>query len=151
MKKLTLIVLLATVGGLGWRAFTHDAPDPKLIYDHFWVDHVPRDKHEKFLAMWLMSEHPVGRFVTRTQWTGQWEEFHYHLLPKTDASMDLLFGNNNERERITWSARPCHENGFDFCLDIAGTSRGTKRYYSKKAWGGQHVNLDAIAASLSAE
>lgn len=151
MKNIALILLLAISGGLGWRALRHDAPDSKLIFDRFWVDHEPRDKQEKFLAMWVMSEHPVGRFVTRTVWTGVWEEFHYHLLPRDEWAMDMLFGNNNERQRVRWQARPCHENGFDFCLDLSGTSRGTKRYYSKKEWGGQHVNPETIAASLAAE
>jgi hypothetical protein len=45
------------------RAITHDAPDSKLIFDRFWIDHEPRTKHETFLAMWVMSEQPVGRFV----------------------------------------------------------------------------------------
>jgi hypothetical protein len=149
MKKLGLIVLLALAGGVGWRARTHDSADSKLIFDRFWVDHEPRAKHETFLAMWVMSEHPVGRFVTRTIWTGQWEEFHYHLRPRQDGSMDLLFGNSDERQRLNWKVRACRENGFDYCLDVSGTSRGTAHYYSKKAWGGQRADFDAIAAALA--
>src|SRR5262245_20998281 len=39
MKKLGAVLLLAMACGIGWRALTYDAPDTKLIFDRFWVDH----------------------------------------------------------------------------------------------------------------
>ena len=135
MKKLALLGILVA-GVLVWRARTTDAPDPKLLFDRFWVDHATRDIREQFQALYVSGEHPVGNFSTRTTWTGQWEGFHYHVVPREDGTFDALFPNTGETQRIHYTARPCQENGFDFCLDISGSSRGVKRYYSRKAWAG---------------
>ena len=136
MKKLAIVMGLFLVAGLGWRQLraTHDAPDAKLLFDRFWVDHEPRQGDDKFQVMFVESEHPFGRFVKRTMWTGAFEEYHYHVIPREPGVLDLLFGATREIQRVRYHARPCHEQGFDFCLELSGTSRGVKRYYSKKEW-----------------
>ena len=48
--------------------------------------------------------------------------------------IELLFGATRERQRVRYVARRCNERGFDFCLDIAGSSRGVQHYFSKKEW-----------------
>ena len=148
MKKLALVMVLCLVGGLGWRQLrrsAHDAPDPKLLFDRFWIDHEPRQPEDKFLVLLVESEHPFGRFVKRTLWTGNWEAFHYHVVPREDGVLDLLFGATNERQRIRYSARRCNENKFDFCLEVSGSSRGVRRYYSKKEWQTKTGDIDALA------
>jgi hypothetical protein len=149
-KKLTaVIVVLAAVGAL-WRMRASDAPEPKLLFDRFWVDHEPRQPGEKFKVMFVSGQEPIGRFVDRTPWTGAFELFHYHMLPREDGVMDMLFGHTNERQRVRWSARRCNENGFDYCLDVSGTSRGVKRYYSKKQWDARsEADVDAILQRLA--
>src|SRR5262245_9326163 len=145
MKKLALGIVLFIAGGVAWRALRGDAAEPKLLFARFWVDHEPRDPKGKFQVLFVNSEFPFGHFATRTMWTGAWEGFHYHIVPREDGVMDFLFGNTNERQRIKYTARPCHERGFDYCLDITGASRGVKRYYSKKEWGRARAEDDAIA------
>jgi hypothetical protein len=145
MKKLALGMILLAGVGLGWRALRSDAPDPKLIFDRFWVDHEPRSPDEKFQPFFINSDFPFGRFVVRNMWRGQFEEFHYHVIPKQDGVLDLLFGSTREIQRIRYTAQPCHESGFDYCLDITGTSRGVKRYYSKKEWGQAHSVDEGLA------
>ena len=144
MKKLALGMMLLVGGGLAWRSMHADAPDPKLIFDRFWVDHMPQSAEEQFQPFWIRSEHPFGRFLVRNQWTGTFEDFHYHVLPKEPGALDLLFGRTHEIERVRYTARPCNENGFDYCLDISGTSRGVKRYYSKKDWGPMRSEDEAL-------
>ena len=134
MKKLALAVVLTLVGAVAWRVHTRDAPDAKLLFGRFWIDHEPRDEKETFQALFVDGEHPFGHFAARTVWTGQWEGFHYHVLPRQEGAIDLLFGATRERQRARYVARRCHENGFDFCLELSGSSRGVKRYYSKKEW-----------------
>lgn len=135
MKKLVLAVtLIMMLGGLGWRARHRDAPDPALLFHQFWIDHEPRDEHEKFSILFVNAEHPFGHFGVRTTWTAQLEFFHYHVIPKEPGVIDFLFGTTRERQRVRYTASRCSERGFDFCLDIDGTSRGVKRYYSKKEW-----------------
>lgn len=147
MKKLALGMILLIGGGVAWRAMRSDAPDPKLIYDRFWIDHEPHAPKEQFQVLVVNSEFPMGHFATRTMWTGVLEFFHYHIAPREDGVIDFLFGNTNERQRVKYTARRCHERGFDYCLEIAGTSRGVQRYYSKKEWERQ-TNEDAFVAQL---
>ena len=145
MKKIALGMMLLVAGGVAWRMVKSDAPDPKLIFDRFWVDHLPNSPNEKFQPFFINSEIPFGRFVTRTAFLGQFEEFHYHVIPKEPGVIDFLFGATREIQRVKYAARPCHESGFDYCLDIAGTSRGVKRYYSKKEWGPTHSEEEGLA------
>jgi hypothetical protein len=152
MKKLIVpMLLVVAVATWGWRwMHKSDAPAPKLLFDRFWVDHQPRDDHEKFQAMFVSGEHPFGHFATRTVWTGAWEGFHYHLVPREEAAMDMLFGHTREMQRVRWTAQPCHDGGFDFCLEIAGASRGVKRYYSRREWGVRSAaDAEGIAQSLA--
>jgi hypothetical protein len=134
MKKIALGMILLVGGGLAWRAWRSDAPDPKLVFDRFWIDHQPRDVEEKFQVFFINSEFPFGRFVTRTAFLGSFEEFHYHVRPREEGVLDFLFGSTREIQRVKLTAKSCNESGFDYCLDINGTSRGVKRYYSKKEW-----------------
>ncbi len=134
MKKLAIGLLLVVVGGAAWRAHRSDAPEAKLLFDRFWVDHEPRDPAEKFQVLFVNGEQPFGHFAHRTFWTGAWEAFHYHVVPREDGVIDFLFGATGERQRVRYTARRCSERGFDFCLEIAGSSRGVKRYFSKKEW-----------------
>jgi hypothetical protein len=134
MKNLLVSVVLLLIGGVAWRVVKHDAPDAKLLFGRFWVDHEPSDDQEKFQAMLVDGEHPFGHFATRTMWTGQWEGFHYHLVPREDGVIDLLFGATRERQRVRYVAHRCSEGGFDYCLDVTGSSRGVRRYFSKKEW-----------------
>ena len=126
-----------------------DAPQPKLLFDRFWVDHQPREPQEKFRVVFVSGREPFGQFVDRTPWTGAFELFHYHMVPHKDGVIDCIFGHTQERQQLSYTARPCHENGFDYCLELSGTSRGVKRYYSKKEWGAHSpAEADAIAAQL---
>lgn len=149
MKKLALGLMLVAVGGVAWRTVRSDAPEAKLLFDRFWIDHEPRNPADKFLVMFVNGEHPFGHFATRTMWTGQWEAFHYHVVPREEGVMDFLFGATNERQRVRYTARRCHENGFDFCLEVTGSSRGVRRYYSKKEWQGK--SEPEVAALLDAK
>ena len=148
MKKLLLVLLVVGAAGALWRVRTADAPNPKLVFDRFWVDHQPRDPKEKFKVFFIDGGEPFGRFVDRTMWTGVWDLFHYHVVPRDNGVVDAYFGSSNEWQRLRYTARPCHENGFDFCLDVSGNSRGVHRYFSKKEWGAHAADLDRLAASL---
>ena len=134
MKKLLLSLMLVAVVGAAWRMLGRDAHEPKQLFDRIWVDHQPRDQDEKFQILWVNGERPFGHFASRTVWLGQFEFFHYHVIPREDGVMDLLFGATREIQRVRYQVRTCNENGFDLCLDVSGTSRGPGHYYSKKEW-----------------
>jgi hypothetical protein len=149
MKRLTVALLMVAAGAMGWRALRERA-EPKLLFDRFWIDHNPRDYKEQFLGLHVSGEYPVGNYSTRTTWTGRWEGFHYHVVPREEGAMDLMFPATNEHMRVKYRAWRCHENDFDYCLEISGSSRGTKRYYSKKAWETRSDDIAATARLLGA-
>jgi hypothetical protein len=132
MKKLTVVMVgLAVV--LALRMSHHDN---KLVFDRFWVDHLPRNADDQFQSLFLNGEIPVGHFGTQTPWRGEWEAFHYHIVARGDGELDLLF--RNDRQRVQMRARECSEQGFDYCLEVTGSSRGVQRYYSQRAWDKRH-------------
>jgi hypothetical protein len=143
MKKLLVAALLISVGGLAWRAAHRPSSEPKLLFDRFWVDRLPRDPGEEFHALIVHGEHPMGHFQTRTAWTGRWEGFHYHLSARENNALTALFPASKQQEKITWTVRRCNEQGFDLCLELTGASRGT-RYFSKQEWGSR-TDVDPTA------
>jgi len=140
MKKLAVVtVLVAAVTAVLWRA--RDASDYKLLYDRFWIDHAPNGPREQFLSLFVHGDHPAGHVGKQTMWKGAWEAFHYHVVPREDGVIDLIFPETGEKERQRYTARACSENGFDFCLEISGGTRIARRYYSKKGWDSKHAAL----------
>lgn len=149
MKKAMLALLVLVVAGALWRSRTTDAPaNPKLVFDRFWIDHEPQSPTEKFKVFFIDGGEPFGRIVDRTIWTGLWEGFHYHVVPREDGVVDAFFGNTGDWQRLRYAARPCHEKGFDYCLELTGNARGAHRYYSKKEWGAHAGDLDTLVERL---
>ena len=136
MKKLLWMSVLAIGLGLGWRAWqgttTSDGGDPKLLFDRLWVDHLPRSERDTVQVFVAVTEQPVGVFENRARWKGAWEVFRYER--RSNDQIDFLFPHTRDRERAGYRASRCHQDGFDFCLELAGASRGTQRYYSRKGW-----------------
>jgi len=46
----------------------------------------------------------------------------------------MRFPQTRSDDRVVYSAGACKARGFDYCLELRGTSRGVKRYYSKRGW-----------------
>jgi hypothetical protein len=143
MRRAVLAVALVASLGWAWRAHRHaaDAGDAKILFHRFWIDHMPTSPQEKFQVLFVNGEMPFGHYGVRDAWTANLEFFHYHMVPRADGELDFLFGRTNERQRVKYAARSCHEQGFDFCLEIRGSNRGVQRYYSKKEWGVENVDL----------
>jgi hypothetical protein len=139
MRKTILAFALIVAGGLAWRALRSEPAGLELVFDRFWVDHLPRGETDQFNALFLSGESPGGHFAVQTPWEGRWQGFHYHVVPRQKGVLDLFFGPRGGRERVQISARHCREEGFDFCLSITGNSRGVERYYSKNAWRGSAI------------
>ncbi len=141
MRRALVVTVLLAGGLFAWRAHRADAPDGKLLFGRFWIDHQPRSPKEQFQALFVNDRIPFGHFAVRDAWEAHVEFFHYHVVPKEDGVIDFLYGKTNENHRVRYLARPCNEQGFDYCLDISGTSRGVHRYYSKKEWSTDAVDV----------
>ena len=162
MKKLLLATaLLGTVGYGGWR-LTHgggssetSVDDSKLALDRIWIDHIPRSEKDMIQIFAAVTEEEFGVFQQTSAWKGSFELFRFAF--KGDQ-IHATFPQDNEKEKITVKATRCNEGQMDYCLEISGTSRGVKKYYSRKGWeiDGAHSvkeleqRTDALATQLSA-
>jgi hypothetical protein len=138
MKKALLVTaLLATVGYGGWRlahrggspATTMD--DNKLALDRIWIDHLPRTERDTIQIFAAVSEENFGVFQQTSVWKGNFELFQFKAQ---GDKLKVVFPQDNDKEELRTKARPCNEGQMDYCLEIEGSSRGVKKYYSRKGW-----------------
>ena len=164
MKKVLLAMALVGVGYGGWR-LTHrgggseaaetSLDDSKLALDRIWIDHLPRTEKDMIQIFAAVSEEEFGVFQHTSAWKGAFELFRFNF--KGDA-IHATYPQDNSREKITVKATRCNEGQMDYCLEVSGTSRGVKKYYSRKGWeiDGAHSALDlekrgeALAEQLTA-
>ena len=135
MKKLVLVAVLAAAayGGMTWKQ-RHDAYDGRgrsLAVNRFWVDHAPVSERDPFNVFVVHTPEGIGAFAEETRWKGQIERFRFDLDGDT---IHAAFPWTDTREDIKVDARPCHEQGMDYCLEMIGSSHGVKRYYSLIGW-----------------
>jgi hypothetical protein len=153
MKRLLLLAFVSVVGLATWRwhsaAPTDATDDSKLALDRIWVDHMPRDDRDIFQIFLAITDEPFGVFQAQSVWKGNFELFRYELA---GDKLRLVFPQNNDRETVTFRARKCEEKEMDYCLELSGSSRGAKRYYSRKGWevgslAGEQAKLREIAGA----
>jgi hypothetical protein len=147
MKRLLVLAIVGVVGVATWRWYSTgpaDAPtDSKLALDRLWVDHLPRNERDVFQVFLAITDEPLGIFQAQSVWKGNFELFRYEL---DGDKLRLVFPQDNDRETVKIEARACHEKDMDYCLELSGSSRGAKRYYSRKGW--EIGSLDGEAAKL---
>ncbi len=132
MKKLALIPVLAAVVYGGYRMRAHETAHTTVdVRDRVWIDHLPRNDRDTINVFALLTQQPVGIFQATSAWKGGFEAFRYE---KQGNEIRALFPQNGDRERITVSECPCDVRGMDYCLEVSGSSRGVKKYYSRKDW-----------------
>lgn len=145
MKKLVLVAVLASIGGVAvykWKSAPRaEATDAKLVTDRIWIDHMPRNDKDIVQIFAAISDNSIGVFQSGSQWTGQFEIFRYEL---SGDDMRMVYPQTNSREKATVRARKCNENRMDFCLEIDGASRGVKKYYSREGWELGAGDLDSV-------
>lgn len=150
MKKTLLVTaLVATVGYGGWRLAHRggDAQvtdDAKLALDRLWVDHVPRNERDVFQVFAALSQEEFGVFQATSTWKGAFELFTFK--PSSEG-VKATFPQDGDKQSIKLSAKPCKEAQMDYCMEVAGTNRGVKRYYSMKGW---EIDSAASAKDLAA-
>jgi hypothetical protein len=153
MKKALLVtVLLATATYAGWRwvgGSSGDATDGnQLALDRIWLDHIPVNDRDTVQVFAALTEEPVGIFQAASQWRGAYELFRYQ---GRGDKLDVVFPQTRERENVQTRATRCNDSGMDYCLELSGTSRGVKRYYSRKGWEiGGAKTADDIAHRVDA-
>ncbi len=153
MKKALLAVVAVAGAGYGvmrWQGTPTPAPAPQqhddLITDRLWIDHIPRNDRDTVQIFAALTEEPVGIFQAASQWKGEFELFRYE---QHGGELRMLFPQTGTRDRVKAKATECNRGGMDYCLELEGSSRGVKRYYSREGWeiGSRH-DIDALARTL---
>src|SRR5580704_4075596 len=149
MKKLLVVVVIAVIGVVGWRARSHCAPDVQdgpgdVLVDRLWIDHIPSSEREPFNILALISDDKLGVFQNMTAYRGSYEMFRW-------GGLGWKYPQTGETDKPKIRVRRCNENGMDFCMDISGNSRGVHSYYSRKDWVIKSLaDEQALAAKLDA-
>lgn len=150
MKKLLLLLLLILAAYLFWRWWRSDAGVAKgqeLFYDRLWVDHMPAGDTDTIRVMAAVTQQPIGIFQSASQWKGEYELFRYEA--RADGQLEIVYPQTRGRDKVKYRAWRCKERSFDFCLEIEGASRGTKRYYSLDGWEIGSRSLDEARADAA--
>lgn len=137
MKKAILVLGVVVVAVISvWKLRSTDAvvqpkTDDDLVLDRIWIDHLPRNDKDVFQVFLAITEQPFGVFQASSQWKGAYEIFRYEAH---GDELRIIYPQTNDREKVKAKARRCSENKMDYCLEIEGSSRGVKKYYSQKGW-----------------
>lgn len=119
---------------------TADIADGQLdqrLTDRLWVDRLPTNERDVFNVFMVMADQPVGVFQKASAWQGQYEIFMYQA--KGSGGFTVEFPHTGDRNTVRAKVSECNQAGMDYCLELAGASRGVKRYYSRKDWGATSV------------
>jgi hypothetical protein len=153
MKKLLVVAALAGTAVVGWRwrhepaAATEDTIEGILVANRFWVDHFPKSEKDTVRVFALWTPESFGVFADQNRWRVELERFRYEIKGDT---VHALFPLSGTREDLTLNASRCREADWDFCLEVRGSSHGTKRYYSRLGWERRDRSVEQFMADVTA-
>jgi hypothetical protein len=118
--------------GLGARAAcgSNEAAGKDTLIGRVWVDHVPTKPNEH--CEWFVVMPDQGVFARASQFDGAFSVFQWTAAK--EGELTLEFPQDGSRHTVRYTAEPCKEGGFDYCLTLTGAPRGAKRYGSKRGW-----------------
>jgi hypothetical protein len=136
MKKALLgIVIVAAAGYAAWNLRGGDVDeaqtDEATLVNRIWVDHIPKNDRDVFHIFVAITEDPLGIFQSTSQWKGEFELFRHETH---GDEMRIHYPQTGQRDKVTAKAKRCDEKDWDYCLELKGSSRGVKKYYSMKGW-----------------
>ena len=134
MKKLLAFVVLAAMAYGGWcllRAEPAAADKPDVLFNRFWIDHMPTGEKDTVRAFALWKPESFGVFADQNMWRVELERFRYEAQ---GDEVHAIFPLSGDREEMTVKAHRCAEADWDFCLEVFGSKHGTTRYYSRLGW-----------------
>jgi hypothetical protein len=157
MKKLIVALLVVGTAVAAWRwrsgSSESEAIDDKLVFDRLWVDHMPRNDKDTIQIFAAITDEPIGIFQETSAWKGAFELFRYE---SHEGEIRMVFPQSNEKNKVKAKARTCNDKrDMDYCLELTGTNRGVKKYYSRKGWeiDGNHMQdrIESMLRTLPSE
>jgi hypothetical protein len=145
MKKGLVLVGTIVAGALAIKLWIgggvgDSAPsEPRLIFNRIWLDRLPGNERDTINGFGAVTRESVGMFQSASRWKGAYELFRYDAR---GAELRVVYPQTGETETLRARAWTCKEAVMDYCLELAGSSRGVKRYHSRKGW-----ELGAAAAA----
>lgn len=129
---LSLVVasVFALVRWVGGGGDDGGVSEPALVFDRIWIDQLPRKPKDTFHTFIAATQEPIGLFHAGSQWKGGYEVFAH----TGGGELRIVYLQTNETEKVKVRAWRCKEQGMDYCLELAGASRGVKRYRSMQGW-----------------
>jgi hypothetical protein len=131
VKKPLLILGLVVVGVLVlviWKT----GPDRDLsVFDRIWIDQLPSNPKDTGNAFVAVTKQPMGAFQSASQYKGSFEIFSYKA---SGNELQVVYPQTDNKEKITARAWKCRERDMDYCLELGGSTRGVKRYRSRRGW-----------------
>ncbi|HEY5949610.1 MAG TPA: hypothetical protein VIV40_29145 [Kofleriaceae bacterium] len=153
MKKAILAVIAVAGAGYGVARWRSEAPAPaqteddSLVTDRLWIDHIPRGERDTIQVFAAITEEPVGVFEAASRWKGEFEFFRYE---KHGRDMRIVFPQTGTRDSVKATATKCRTGGMDYCLELSGSSRGVKKYYSREGWEiGSVQQINALTRQIA--
>jgi len=150
MKKL---LVMAALGAAGYGVYHWQASAPSthkdLVENRIWIDHMPRGERDTIQAFVTIGDESVGAFQSASVWRGAYELFRYE---GHGGELRVVYPQTGERETLRARATSCGKDGWDYCLELDGGSRGVKRYYSMRDWEiGSMRDVDARLRALGTQ
>jgi hypothetical protein len=150
-----LIGAAAVIGCViaGWQLLGRgdspaDRADDQLVLDRIWIDHMPAHDRDTVRVFVAITDEPFGVFQAASAWQGNYEVFRYEAH---GGELRVVYPQSGARERVRARASACSAPGFDYCLELAGTTRGVARYYSREEWVVGSARTPAALAARAAE
>jgi hypothetical protein len=150
-KRWLWVVVVSVIAVAAWRwhrggGDAAPAHDDSLVVNRLWIDHLPRNDRDTINVFLAIDEESVGVFQASSAWHGVFDIFRFE---HDGDQLRLVFPHDGAREQVRAKARRCDEGGMDFCMELAGSKHGVKRYYSMKGWEiDGHADPSAAADKL---
>jgi len=131
VKKPLLILGLVVVGVLALARWTMGPGGDVSVFDRIWIDQLPSKPRDTGNAFAAVTKQPLGVFQSASQYKGSYEIFSYKA---SGDELQVVYPQTDEKEKIKVRAWKCKEGDMDYCLELSGSSRGVKRYRSRRGW-----------------
>ena len=146
MKKPLLILGLAVVAVLGLVWWKMGGDGDVSVFDRIWIDQLPNTPKDAGNAFVEVTKQRMGAFQSASQYKGSYEIFSYKA---SGDELRIAYPQTDDKEKVTVRAWKCKERDMDYCLELGGSTRGVKRYRSRRGWEiGESTQLEQVLSRI---